>query len=293
MRTYTTPRRTCFCGSVNPSEVLRDDTGSRRFVIIHVENIDKDFIFNHMTPEWTQQLWRQVYETLYKANGKKGFYLTDEERNYSENANQEFQVPIDGEIELYDLLDWQADVSQWQWWSITELKDTFSVLKNISARKLGRAIEKIKSKDKRVQRDTGKVQGKTARLIWLPKKLNMTVRHNNIPAPIVEQTQEQEPERDGIFDYDCRHVHELLNTPVDKLDKVPNAKAAYKFWSEIIPKCMKRHNISKHEAIERIVQKYPHACEFLGMNFSGMNADSSVLGWTTPEKIPDIESLDY
>ena len=55
-------RRTCFCATVNPEKVNRDDTGSRRFVYVHVDSMDKDFIYEKMTPEWSVQLWRQVYE---------------------------------------------------------------------------------------------------------------------------------------------------------------------------------------------------------------------------------------
>lgn len=65
-------RRTCFAGTVNPEASIRDTTGSRRYVFIHVENLDKEFIYNKMTPEWTMKLWREVYETLYLPN-PKGF----------------------------------------------------------------------------------------------------------------------------------------------------------------------------------------------------------------------------
>lgn len=268
-----TPRRTCFCATVNPDKVLRDDTGNRRFVIIHVEHIDKDFVFNNMTAEWTQQLWRQVYETLYKANGKKGFYLTDEEREYSENANQEFQVPLKAEIELYDLLNWQADVSQWRWWSITELKTSSKALERYDAAQIGKVIKKIMSKDKRVKKHSDKVQGITTRLNWLPPKHESTYSHEDIPAPTVEQPQEIDYTR-----YNQLQVEYLLQTPESELTE--NQRKPYYFYKTAIQLYMQKHLGSLYcEALPAVVRLYGDKCEYDGLN------------WPNSETIPEPETL--
>ena len=143
-----TERRTCFCATVNPAETLRDDTGSRRFAVIHVDRIDKHFVYNVMTPNWCAQLWRQVYESLYIRNGRKGFYLNNEELAFIEASNNNFTVMLDGESELLDGLEWESDIDTWKWTTIKTLESRCLYLKEkkINAHKIGRALTKILSK---------------------------------------------------------------------------------------------------------------------------------------------------
>ena len=140
-----TERRTCFCATVNPAETIRDDTGSRRYVFIPVDSIDKAFIYGTMTPQWCAQLWKQVYTMLYLPN-RKGFYLTDNERAFIEAENEKFTVMLEGESEILDCLDWNCD--SWGWTTIRELEFRCSYLKDkrIDARKIGRAATKIVSR---------------------------------------------------------------------------------------------------------------------------------------------------
>lgn len=144
-------RRTCFAGTVNPEAVIRDSTGSRRYAIIHVDSIDKVFIYKVMTPQWAVQLWRQVYETLYLPN-PKGFYLTDEEREFAEMINERFTIEIEGESELRDSLRWTDDnlpieeySNGWTWKTLSALKDSVPSLKEERTKspKLGLAIMRI------------------------------------------------------------------------------------------------------------------------------------------------------
>lgn len=72
------PRRTSFCATVNPKEFLNDETGSRRFWVIHPNGIDVERI-RGLSADWLKQMWRQVYEQLYMPN-PQGFRLTKEER---------------------------------------------------------------------------------------------------------------------------------------------------------------------------------------------------------------------
>ena len=106
----TIERRTCFCSTVNPQEVNRDITGSRRFVYISLDGIDatafKQFIFQTMTPEWTAQLWKQVYEELYLPN-PEGYHMTDDDLRRTEENNAPHRVPIKAETELRDLIAWE------------------------------------------------------------------------------------------------------------------------------------------------------------------------------------------
>ena len=144
-------RRTCFAGTVNPEASIRDTTGSRRYVFIHVENLNKDFIYNKMTPEWTMKLWREVYETLYLPN-PKGFYLEDNEIAFTEQNNERFTVELEGESELRDMLRWTDDTlnteeyaENWTWQTLTALKENTQALKDekVKSPKLGLALMKI------------------------------------------------------------------------------------------------------------------------------------------------------
>lgn len=168
-----TERRTCFCATVNPAETLRDDTGSRRFAVIHVDRIDKHFVYNIMTPDWCAQLWKQVYEWLYLRNGRKGFYLSDEERAFIEASNTAFTVMLDGESELLDSLAWESDIDTWHWTSIKELETRCFYLrdKRYNPKKIGRALTKILSKiatsrGTTVDEYSRRVHGRTE--YWIP-----------------------------------------------------------------------------------------------------------------------------
>ena len=142
------PRRTVFCGTVNPAEFLRDNTGSRRFVVIPVTEMDIDFILGAMTPQYCAQLWRQVYDQYYRAKGREGFYLTRAERAFSEGQNVKATVPVEGETQLWDLLDWDADPSIWVWKTNSEIVEMLRL--KITANQMGRALSAVMMKDSRV-----------------------------------------------------------------------------------------------------------------------------------------------
>ena len=142
-KTENIERRTVFAATVNPEHVNRDSTGSRRFIYIHIDAIDKHFVYNVMTPEWCAQLWRQVYDTLYVPNGRKGFYLSEAERKYSERSNEDFRVPLKAETELLDLLDWDSEPERWQWYTATEIKDMYRELIQYSPVDISKALRKI------------------------------------------------------------------------------------------------------------------------------------------------------
>jgi hypothetical protein len=144
-------RRTTFCATVNPEQFLRDPTGSRRFVVIPVTDMDKYFMINCMTPEYMRQLWRQVYEQYYLRHGRTGFYLTNDERKFSEDKNAQSNVMVDGEIEIFDMLDWTQPVTVWKWYTNSELIDMLDL--KITAQKMGRALTSVLAKDKRAKKE--------------------------------------------------------------------------------------------------------------------------------------------
>ena len=77
------PRRTVFFASVNDREFLVDDTGNTRWWTIEVEEID----FQHRID--MQQLWAQVYESLYL--GGMEWWLTQEQEAALNISNAEFE----------------------------------------------------------------------------------------------------------------------------------------------------------------------------------------------------------
>ncbi|MEE0868874.1 MAG: VapE family protein, partial [Ruminococcus sp.] len=68
------PRTTSLCGTVNPDKFLKDETGNRRYWVIHVDKIDKKQLFG-MSKEDVFNLWGYVYSLYLEDN--KGYLLND------------------------------------------------------------------------------------------------------------------------------------------------------------------------------------------------------------------------
>ena len=133
-----TPRRTSFCGTVNPQDYLRDETGSRRFWTIPIEHIDKQKLFS-LSHEWVTQLWAQIY-VMYRQN-KNGFRLTSEEMKALQSDNQEFSIPLDYETEIREMLDFDLPIEQWEWWKSSDIADRIGY--KVDARKVGKALARV------------------------------------------------------------------------------------------------------------------------------------------------------
>lgn len=112
------PRRTSFCGTVNPARYLRDETGNRRYWTIPVSKIDVEKVFQH-SPAWYAQFWRQIHE-LYKRN-PKGYLLTPQEQADVNKNNSAFEAEIHGEDEFMTVFDTQADQSRWSWMTAADI----------------------------------------------------------------------------------------------------------------------------------------------------------------------------
>lgn len=145
-RTYADmERRTSFCGTVNPEKFLYDETGSRRFWVVHVDSIDHKRLAKLGTA-WTVQLWAQVYEQYYKPN-PQGFRLTASERAALEESNEQHAEAMKGETEIRDSFDWEQDKHEWQWYTATDVKRMLA-LNNLDAGKIGKALKKIATQNK-------------------------------------------------------------------------------------------------------------------------------------------------
>jgi len=103
-------RRTSFCGTVNPTAYLTDETGNRRYWTISVNQMEIKKIFEH-TPEWYTQLWRQVL-CEYNRN-PNGYLLTKEEQDAVNRNNENFETLLQGEDEFMTVFDTSADYSLW------------------------------------------------------------------------------------------------------------------------------------------------------------------------------------
>lgn len=102
-------RRTVFAGTVNDENYLRDPTGNRRFWTVKV----LDVVHEHGID--MQQLWAEVYETMYIK--REPHWMTVEQMAALNDHNQDFtEINIFEEL-LLSRLDW--DVSQDQWREIT------------------------------------------------------------------------------------------------------------------------------------------------------------------------------
>ena len=145
------PRRTSFCATVNPKEFLNDDTGSRRYWVIQPDSIDVERL-KELDETWLQQLWTQVYQTLYLPN-PQGFRLTDDERKRLEKHNEQFNKPLAGELEIKDGLLWDAPVDHWGWRKTRDLISLLNI-RYVTPAQIGRVLTKMMEQDDRIRMKT-------------------------------------------------------------------------------------------------------------------------------------------
>lgn len=160
------PRRTSFCGTVNPARYLRDETGNRRYWTIPVSRIDVEKVFQH-SPAWYAQFWRQVHE-MYKQN-PKGYLLTPQEQAEVNKNNSAFEAEMHGEDEFMTVFNTQADQSCWSWRTAADITDILNThykgLGLKSSTLSGRLLPRIQQRiGKKIERKT--IRGK--RLLLVP-----------------------------------------------------------------------------------------------------------------------------
>lgn len=139
----TRARTTSICGTTNKEEFLNDETGSRRWWVVHIAGkIDLDAF---AMPDNLNQFWAQCY----KANeaDSKCFRLTDDERAQLEEQNSEVMEMLPAEDELRLRFDFEAPESEWRWVQPAALKNIPGYdVEQYPANTIGRALSKI-SKD--------------------------------------------------------------------------------------------------------------------------------------------------
>lgn len=126
------PRRTIFGGSVNNEEFLKDDTGSRRFWVIPVQDIDMDASIN------VDKLWSEVSHL--EKQGEQHWLTTDELQvlNESNKAFEEKSV-IDTILEAYFV--WEKPERHW-----LKASNIFSELgqpNGVTLSSISRALKKL------------------------------------------------------------------------------------------------------------------------------------------------------
>ena len=145
------PRRTSFCATVNPKEFLNDETGSRRYWVVQPESIDVERL-KELDEAWFQQLWIQVYETLYLQN-PQGFRLTDEERKRLEKHNEQFNKPLPGELEIMEKLMWDAPLEKWGWRKTSDIRALYE-FRHLTSAQIGKVFSRIMERDCRIKMKT-------------------------------------------------------------------------------------------------------------------------------------------
>ena len=140
------PRTTSLCGTVNPDKFLKDETGNRRYWVIHVDNIDKKQLFG-MSKEDVFNLWGYVY-SLYLED-KQGYLLNDVEREMVEVRNLEYMTERKYEAEIRYILDFTKPVDKWEWVEPANIAQYF---KNADVRQIGRAFSVIEREERAVQK---------------------------------------------------------------------------------------------------------------------------------------------
>lgn len=133
------PRRTSFCGTVNPERYLKDETGSRRFWTIPITDIDREALFS-LSSKWVDQFWFQVYEAY--QQDPTGYRLTAEEMAQLQEDNRTFETPLQFELEVLDVLDYGIAFDKWEWWTASQVARILPGV-NAEARPVGKVLTKL------------------------------------------------------------------------------------------------------------------------------------------------------
>ena len=160
------PRRTSFCGTVNPKAYLCDETGNRRYWTIPIDNIDIRKIFEYDC-EWYTQFWRQI-NTEYIDN-PKGYLLTKEEQDIVNHSNEQFETLLNGEDEFLTLFDTEENQSEWIPMTAAQIADVLNEQfhgLNISSVNVGKQL--IPRIEKRIGKVFKRAKSNGKRVIYCP-----------------------------------------------------------------------------------------------------------------------------
>lgn len=131
-------RRTNLCATCNTLDFLVDQTGNRRFWTVPVSEINLEML-GKLDP---LQLWAQIYHEY--AGDLQGFRLTKQERDLLEERNSAHQKKLPYEDEILDILaEGEEHPEWWRYTTITNFKDCYPSLRNCSAAKIAKVLQKI------------------------------------------------------------------------------------------------------------------------------------------------------
>lgn len=160
-----TARRTSFCATVNPADFLRDETGSRRFWVVPVTDIDRDTLLTVDKNE-IRQVWLQTYDEWFW--NPEGYHLTAEESRIMQDENtREFSKKARYEEELMDFFDYDLPEDKW---SLCTAATVARVLfaGRVDAQAIGNALGSVHKKDPKIE--SVRVGRACARMWKLPIK---------------------------------------------------------------------------------------------------------------------------
>lgn len=138
------PRRTFFACTVNDDQFLRDDTGSRRFVVLEVEKLDH----NHTID--IDLMWGEVMELL---QHKARTYMSSEEIKFNDMRNKAYIVKSDEQMLLEEYLPFGQPEEEWGYITSTDLCNYMQEVhsKAIKPRAVGKALSAMGYEQKRKQ----------------------------------------------------------------------------------------------------------------------------------------------
>lgn len=143
-------RRTSLVATCNSSKFLVDPTGSRRFWTVPVEEIDLE----RLKELDVLQLWKQAEANL-EWDGQM-FRLNRMERDALYRRNAEHEKPLKAQPEIEDILSQaEADPVHYAWvdMTVSDFKAEYTALHGYSVEQIGKALDKVGIKAKRVQQD--------------------------------------------------------------------------------------------------------------------------------------------
>lgn len=138
------PRRTFFACTVNDDQFLRDDTGSRRFVVLEVEKLDH----NHTID--IDLMWGEVMELLQQGART---YMSQEEIKYNDLRNKTYIVKSDEQMLLEEFLPFEQPEEEWGYITSTGLCNYMQEVhsKPLKPRAVGKALSAMGYEQQRKQ----------------------------------------------------------------------------------------------------------------------------------------------
>lgn len=134
-----TARHSSFIGTANTTDFITDTTGSRRFWVVEISNVD----FNQLETIDMLQIWKQAQEETKK--NLQAFRLTDEEREQLQARNTKHERALPAQEEIQDILSEALNhperfITQLQ--TVTEFQAHYEALKKYNSRQIGKALER-------------------------------------------------------------------------------------------------------------------------------------------------------